>query len=74
MKASPGGNFTDNNALGNVTIMGLAQPVSGIALNGASLGQESWSFDHARHVLRIKELDSLTQDGAWAKEWTLEWN
>lgn len=72
-KASPSGNFTDSNALGNVTIMGLAQPVSRVTLNNASVGQESWSFDQARRVLRIKKLDSLTKDGAWEKEWTLGW-
>ena len=53
--------------------MGLAQPVSRVTLNGVSVGQESWSFDQARRVLRIKELDWLTEDGAWGKEWTLGW-
>lgn len=73
-KASPSGNFTDSNALSNVTIMGLAQPVSRVTLNGASVGEESWSFDQARRLLRIKELNSLTRDGAWGKELTLGWD
>lgn len=72
--ATPSGNFTDCNSLGNVTIMGLAQPVLQVTLNGAGVGPESWSFDKASHVLRITKLDSLTKDGAWGKEWTLGWN
>ncbi|KAK7999509.1 hypothetical protein PG990_012109 [Apiospora arundinis] len=72
LKASPSGNFTDPNALANVTVMGLQQPVTQVALNGVDIGQV-WTFDEASRVLRVSGLNDLTKKGAWSQEWTLSW-
>ncbi|KAK8075651.1 alpha-glucosidase [Apiospora hydei] len=72
LKASPSGNFTDPNALANVTIMGLQQPVTTVELNGTDIGQV-WTFDESLNVLRVTGLNNLTAKGAWNQEWTLSW-
>ncbi|KAK8121842.1 hypothetical protein PG984_010512 [Apiospora sp. TS-2023a] len=71
-KASPSGNFSDPNALANVTIMGLQQPVTTVQLNGVDIGQV-WTFDESSHVLHVTGLNNLTAKGAWSQEWTLSW-
>ncbi|KAK8064553.1 alpha-glucosidase [Apiospora phragmitis] len=72
LKACPSGNFTDPNALANVTVMGLQQPVTTVELNGVDIGQV-WTFDESLHVLRVTGLNNLTAKGAWNQEWTLTW-
>lgn len=72
LKASPSGNFSDPNALANVTIMGLQQPVTTVQLNGVGIGQV-WTFDESLHVLHVTGLNNLTAKGAWSQEWTLSW-
>ncbi|KAI0837099.1 glycoside hydrolase family 31 protein [Hypoxylon sp. FL0890] len=72
--ATPRGNFSDTNALGNVTIMGASGPISSVKLNGKEVHASTWNLQTSSKVLKIAGLDSLTTGGAWRGEWTLSWS
>ncbi|KAI1074897.1 glycoside hydrolase family 31 protein [Whalleya microplaca] len=73
LKATPCGNYTDGNALGNVTIMGAQGSVSRVELNGEEVGVDRWELQSENKLLKVTGLDALTADGAWNREWTLKW-
>ncbi|KAI4600948.1 hypothetical protein KJ359_013111 [Pestalotiopsis sp. 9143b] len=73
LKASPNGTFAETNALANVTVLGVQGSPASVQLNGEDVGS-LFAFDAASQKLSITGLDELTQDGAWAKEWTLTWS
>ncbi|KAI0004052.1 glycoside hydrolase family 31 protein [Xylariaceae sp. FL0662B] len=74
LKATPHGNFTDGNALGNVTVMGTLGAVSRVELNGEAIDTGKWELQHEGRVLEITGLDELTADGAWIRERVLSWS
>ena len=73
LKISRRGNFLDTNVLGNVTIMGIADVVERVHVNGAVVDGENWKLDRSNNLLEITGLDHVFQDGAWEHEWTLSW-
>lgn len=73
IKASPKGTFVESNALANVTILGVTGSPSTVQLNGEDVGSV-FAFDATSQKLSITGLGALTQDGAWAQNWTLTWS
>jgi alpha-glucosidase len=67
------GNFTDTNALANVTVMGLTSTVFNVSLNCQALQASQWTFDPTAKLLKVTRLNELTSTGAWASDWTLNW-
>ncbi|KAI0473381.1 glycoside hydrolase family 31 protein [Xylariaceae sp. FL0804] len=90
LTARPEGNYSaDDNALGNVTVLGVVNNnnnnnnnkgpssnvnVSRVALSGVELDAETWDFDPSGSgTLRVTRLDELTGGGAWKDAWELSW-
>jgi alpha-glucosidase len=72
--ASGRGLYPDTNKLANVTILGVQSAPTKVTLNGASIdGSVQIDYNSTNQVVCIKGLESLTEDGAWAKDWTLSW-
>lgn len=71
--AKPSGNFADTNALGNVTVLGVAGEVSNVSLNGQAINS-GWTWDSNTNVLSLSGLNDLTSDGAWSSDWELTWS
>jgi alpha-glucosidase len=72
--ASGRGLYPDTNKLANITILGVQSAPSKVTLNGASIeGSAQVDYNSTSQVVCIKGLESLTEDGAWAKDWTLTW-
>ena len=72
--ASGRGLYEDTNKLANVTILGVESAPSKVSLNGAQLnGSAKIDYNSSTKVVCIKGLESLTEDGAWAQDWTLSW-
>lgn len=73
MSARQTGNYTDTNALANVTVMGVQKAVNGVSWNGKALQSSQWSYNGTSSLLEVVQLNSLTANGAWSSNWTLEW-
>ncbi len=73
LSASATGSYQDSNALANVTIMGVASKPSSVTLSGHDCSQKM-SYDSSTKVLKIIGLQSITSDGAWARDWKLSWS
>jgi alpha-glucosidase len=72
--ASGRGLYEDTNKLANVTILGVQSAPSKVSLNGAQLnGSAQIDYDSTNKIVCIKGLESLTEKGAWAQDWTLSW-
>jgi len=72
--ASGRGLYPDTNKLANVTILGVHTAPTKVTLNGASIeGSAQIDYNSTSQVVCIKGLESLTQHGAWAKDWKLTW-
>lgn len=63
----------DTNALGNVTIMGVADVVERVHANGAAVDRENWTLHRSSNLLEIRGLDQVFKDGAWGHDWALSW-
>lgn len=71
--ASARGIFNDTNPLANVTVLGVQNNVSSVALNGKELNG-GWNWNETSQVLSITELANATGSGAWAADWVMSWN
>jgi len=72
--ASGRGLYPDTNKLANITILGVQSAPTKVTLNGALIdGSAQIDYNSTSQVVCIKGLESLTKDGAWAKDWTLSW-
>lgn len=67
------GEYKDNNALGNVTVLGVSGGVGQIKLNGQTVDAAKVSYDVSTSVLKVSGLSELTKGGAWQGDWTLAW-
>ena len=70
--ASGRGLFVDTNPLASVTILGTAAPRN-VALNGAPVEASDVSYNATSRVLVVGGLQSMTVQGAWARDWVLAW-
>ncbi|KAI9744603.1 MAG: hypothetical protein M1818_002132 [Claussenomyces sp. TS43310] len=73
LKASSTGSYVDNNALANVTVLGVSTAPSDVLFNNASLSN-SWTYDNSSLVLAVTNLNSVTSSGAWSSDWVLSWS
>ncbi|KAI1147086.1 glycoside hydrolase family 31 protein [Nemania diffusa] len=64
----------DRNPLGNVTVLGVEGEVSEVTFGTTKLDEKLWHFDSSLPGIVVKGLDTLTQEGAWAADWTLSWS
>ncbi|KAH7138695.1 glycosyl hydrolases family 31-domain-containing protein [Dendryphion nanum] len=72
LKAEVKGGYTDTNALGNVTILGVRK-VGEVRLDGKRVESAKVRFDKESGVLRLVGLNEETRGGAWKRSWTLSW-
>jgi len=71
--ASSRGLYQDNNALANVTVLGVQRKPNAVTLNGVKLASGvNWS--NSTKVLRVTGLQNATTGGAWASDWALSWS
>lgn len=73
LRASARGTWKEANPLANVTVLGVAKEPSSVSLNGKKLSSDSVNYNATSQVLHIGGLQEQTADGAWAKDWMLEW-
>ncbi|KAF5861685.1 hypothetical protein ETB97_012705 [Aspergillus alliaceus] len=73
LQASARGTWKEANPLANVTVLGVAKEPSSVTLNGKKLSSDSVKYNATSQVLHIGGLQEQTADGAWAKDWMLEW-
>jgi alpha-glucosidase len=73
LRASARGTWKEENPLANVTILGVAEKPSSMTLNGQKLSSDSIEYNATSQVLHVSGLQNQTADGAWAKDWVLDW-
>lgn len=71
--ASARGRYEDANPLDCVTVLGVANPVSTVTLNGKAVKGKGIKYDATSKTLTVSGLKSLTSKGAWAQDWALKW-
>ena len=71
--ASARGNYTDGNALANVTVLGVQAMPSAVKLNGRDVGG-AVRYNETSRVLVVDGLRNATSNGAWSQDWILEWS
>ncbi len=67
------GTFVNTNPLANVTIMGVAEGVQNVSLNGQALESGMWNYDEKSQVLGVMGLEEMTAMGAWMSDWVMTW-
>lgn len=72
--ASARGRYTDTKPLNCVTVLGVANPVHNVTLNGNAVDGYHVGYDATSKALTVSGLRSLTADGAWAQDWVLKWS
>ncbi|KAJ4297284.1 hypothetical protein N0V88_004202 [Collariella sp. IMI 366227] len=70
---NPRGNYVDTNALGRVTILGVANRPERVLVKGYILIHDFWSYDEDKAVLSLHSLNRLFKDGAWSAAWEINW-
>lgn len=73
LRASARGTWKEANPLANVTLLGVTEKPSSVTLNGQKLSPDSVKYNATSQVLHVGGLQKHTADGAWAKDWVLEW-
>ncbi|KAK6387917.1 hypothetical protein LTR65_008372 [Meristemomyces frigidus] len=71
--AAARGLYEDTNSLANVTILGVPSQPSTVTLNGQTISS-GVDYNSTSKVLSVKGLQSVTSDGAWSQDWTLNWS
>lgn len=71
--ASARGRYVDTNPLDYVTVLGVAENVGNVTLNGAAVDAKETKYDAKSKTLTVGSLKSLTSEGAWAQDWALKW-
>ena len=71
--ASARGRYVDKNPLDGVTVLGVADHVGTVTLNGDAVDAEKIKYDATSKTLTVGSLKSLTSKGAWAQDWALKW-
>lgn len=71
--ASARGNYTDKNALANVTVLGVQSQPTMASFNGMNVSS-LMSYNMTSQVLVINGLQNSTGSGAWSQDWILEWS
>lgn len=70
--ASAIGKYADKNALANVTVMGVSESVSKVALNNRTVS--SFKYTAGSKLLEVTGLQNMTASGAWSSDWQLTWS
>ncbi|KFY44739.1 hypothetical protein V494_01348 [Pseudogymnoascus sp. VKM F-4513 (FW-928)] len=70
--ASGHGNYVDSNALGNVTVLGVAEEVKEVRLNGGVV-EGGWKYNAMTKVLHVTGLQDATKGGVYVHDWSLSW-
>ncbi|KAJ5669399.1 hypothetical protein N7462_010469 [Penicillium macrosclerotiorum] len=73
LSAQAHGDWNENNALGNVTVLGLTKKPGSVTLNGKKVPASSVQYNATSQVMSLRNLDDLTSDGAWSQNWVLKW-
>ena len=73
LRASAKGSWHEANPLANVTVLGVSNEPSNVTFNGWEVPSAGVKYNHTSQVLVVGDLDRLTSDGAWKKEWVLKW-
>ena len=67
------GLYTDNNALANVTVLGVRQSPGAVTFNGVNVDSSGVAYNSSSQILSITGLSGATGSGAWAEDWVLAW-
>ncbi|KAL2799144.1 glycosyl hydrolases family 31-domain-containing protein [Aspergillus keveii] len=70
LSVSARGDWKETNPLANVTILGVPNEPSSVALDGQQVPAR---YDAVSQVLFVTGLERFTDDGAWGPDWTLRW-
>ncbi|KFY58630.1 hypothetical protein V496_06026 [Pseudogymnoascus sp. VKM F-4515 (FW-2607)] len=70
--ASGHGNYVDSIALGNVTVLGIAEEVNEVKLNG-DVVEGGWKYNATTKALHVTGLQDATKEGAYVQDWSLRW-
>ncbi|KAI1810462.1 glycoside hydrolase family 31 protein [Poronia punctata] len=62
------------NKLAHVTVLGVKGEVSEVTFDTIELDRRSWEMEINSGILRVNDLDKLTEAGAWVSNWTLKWS
>jgi alpha-glucosidase len=74
LRAEVKGNYVDNNALGNVTVMGVFAGVGSVRFNNQTIDNDKVQYSQETGVLVMMGLNDLTIEGTWKNSWTLSWS
>lgn len=67
------GDWQEANTLSQVTVLGVSSEPGSVTFNGKSVPASSVQYNSTAKVLSVRDLHSLTADGALSKNWILEW-
>jgi alpha-glucosidase len=67
------GNWKETNPLANITVLGVYQQPNSVTLNGKAVPSASVQYNATSNVLAVGNLEDMTAEGAWAKNWVLKW-
>lgn len=73
LTAMPRGNWQENQPLSEVTVMGVSQAPGVVTFNGQRVPASDVHYNATSKVLRVCGLESMTCDGAFSQQWTLQW-
>ncbi|GLA57182.1 hypothetical protein AtubIFM54640_003307 [Aspergillus tubingensis] len=73
LRSSAQGRWKERNPLANVTVLGVNKEPSAVTLNGKTVSPGSITYNSTSQVLFVGGLQNLTNGGAWAENWVLEW-
>lgn len=71
--ASARGQYVDTNPLDSVTVLGVADPIHTVKLNGKAVDEHKVNYNASSKSLTVSGLESLTAEGAWSHDWALKW-
>ncbi|KAL4788289.1 glycosyl hydrolases family 31-domain-containing protein [Aspergillus varians] len=70
LKVSAQGDWKEASSLANVTVFGVSDKPSSVIFNGEQVPSD---YNVSSQVLFVTGLDQFTTDGAWGRNWTLQW-
>lgn len=73
LAASSRGDWKETNALATVTIMGVTTKPDSVTFNNEKVPAASVQYNSTSHALSVGGLQDMTEDGAWDKNWVLQW-
>ncbi|KAL4891029.1 glycosyl hydrolases family 31-domain-containing protein [Aspergillus ambiguus] len=73
LRATARGAWEESNPLTSVTVLGVSKEPSSVKFNGRKIESKSVAFNATSNVLSVSGLQEMTEKGAWANDWVLEW-